>query len=758
MKPQVKSKKSVQANGITETVKFGIKSSGLHHVLGILRDQLYSDKVGAVIREYSCNAYDAQVEAGCADRPIEVTLPTQLKLEFKVRDFGPALNEDEIQNVYAFYGESTKRNSNDVTGMLGIGSKSAFAYGDNFVINSYIDGTKHIYNAFIDPSQVGQISKIGTQKTTEENGIEIVVPVKYEDVDEFWSKSKSLFKWFKVRPELKNGPTSKHDYEDYEVMFEGNGWRYLNNPDANRYYTGDAIIVMGNIGYPLDRRKLNMSQSEEDEGLGQFISDSLVLDMAIGDVEIAASRENLQYTDYTRKNLIKKLRVVKEEMTATIEKEFDGAKTMFAAKQLWGSVFDTTSRLYTLRNVLKDKLEWNGEVIGDNTISVHHANRVGDEEKVQLHGFKKGYRSSKFKIEEENWINCYKNTVVIENDLGHRRGVMGRVLNLLENENKKVYLIDFLDSRPTSKFKNNTKTRKLLKDEGLDCKMLKLSELEKRPLHEFGYAQNRGGNTGGSQKSSKHSTKEFVLNKDKLKDRNWNDAKSTIWDTAQIDIDNDSGIYVELDRFYINADVSKVNFCSSGQIEPNRLGRFLVDIAKVTGVSVPKVFGFKINSKSLGKVKDSDNWTSLWDWAKNTLKEQVEAQKLVQQYVDRREATNACGEYRWLKSEIRDDDAFVASLVKGEMKTLLENIRDMRHDSIADKLDGIRTLGDELGVELDFTGTEPTVMVTEDAEDCNRRYGMLKHMEFGWRWRMDECRADLVNYVNTVDVCNSSDV
>ena len=259
---------------------------------------------------------------------------------------------------------------------------------------------------------------------------------------------------------------------------------------------------MGIIGYPLYRRKLNMSQSEEDEGLGQFISDSLVLDMAIGDVEIAASRENLQYTDYTRKNLIKKLRVVKEEMTATIEKEFDGAKTMFAAKQLWGSVFDTTSRLYTLRNVLKDKLEWNGEVIGDNTISVSHINRVDDEEKVQLHGFKKGYRSSKFKIEEESWIDCFKNTVIIENDLGHRRGVMGRVLNLLENENKKVYLIDVLDSRPTSNFKNNTKTRKLLKDEGLDCKMLKLSELEKRPLHEFGYAQNRGGNTRGSQNSS----------------------------------------------------------------------------------------------------------------------------------------------------------------------------------------------------------------------------------------------------------------
>ena len=82
----------------------------------------------------------------------------------------------------------------------------------------------------------------------------------------------------------------------------------------------------------------------------------------------------------------------------------------------------------------------------------------------------------------------------------------------------------------------------------------------------------------------------------------------------------------------------------------------------------------------------------------------------------------------------------------------------MRHDAIFAKLDGIRTLGEELGVELDFNVTKPTVMITEDAEDCNRRYSMLKHMEFGWRWRMDECRDDLINYVNIVDVCNSSDV
>ena len=140
MKPIVKDPNTLQSRGIESSVKFGIKASGLHHILGILRNQLYSDKILAVLREYTTNAVDAHIMAGCPERPVEVSLPTKLNLLFKVRDYGPALSDEEIQDVYAFYGESTKRTSNDVTGMLGIGSKSAFAYGDNFVINSYLDG------------------------------------------------------------------------------------------------------------------------------------------------------------------------------------------------------------------------------------------------------------------------------------------------------------------------------------------------------------------------------------------------------------------------------------------------------------------------------------------------------------------------------------------------------------------------------------------------------------------------------------------
>ena len=102
----------VQSNGVTQSVAFGIKSTGLPHIFNVLRNQLYSDKVLAVIREYSANAIDANKQAGKGDTPIEVTLPSAVNPIFSVRDFGPALNDEEIREVYAMYGESTKRNTN----------------------------------------------------------------------------------------------------------------------------------------------------------------------------------------------------------------------------------------------------------------------------------------------------------------------------------------------------------------------------------------------------------------------------------------------------------------------------------------------------------------------------------------------------------------------------------------------------------------------------------------------------------------------
>ena len=232
MKPQ-QSNVTVARQGVQESVTFGIKESGMAHIMGVLRNQLYSDKVLAVIREYTCNAVDANVEAGKGDTPITVTLPNRMNPYFKVRDNGLGLSKEDVNDIYAFYGESTKRASNDQIGMLGIGSKAAFAYGDNFVINSYINGKKVMYNAYIDESQRGQISTLGVEDTSEPDGVEIVVPVRDGDHKEFQNKATGLFKWFKVRPEVKGCEAFK--YEDKaDTLFSGTGWQWLRS-DSNSW-------------------------------------------------------------------------------------------------------------------------------------------------------------------------------------------------------------------------------------------------------------------------------------------------------------------------------------------------------------------------------------------------------------------------------------------------------------------------------------------------------------------------------------------
>ena len=240
--------RKLASSGITNTVSFGIKEDGFAHIFNVLRNQLYSNKYMAVLREYAVNGVDAHIEAGCPERPIEVSLPTQLNPNLKIRDYGSALTDTDIQDIYAFYGESTKRNTNSQTGMLGIGSKSAFAYGDNFVINSFVDGEKHTYNAFIDPSQVGQIAKLGVEDTDEENGIEIVIPTKEEDVNTFTETASEIFQWFKVRPIIKGQPV---EFDDRTVLYEGDGWKWRKSTSSgygyhSRHGSGEAIAVIKN--------------------------------------------------------------------------------------------------------------------------------------------------------------------------------------------------------------------------------------------------------------------------------------------------------------------------------------------------------------------------------------------------------------------------------------------------------------------------------------------------------------------------------
>lgn len=309
----------VEESSTISSDQFGISQEDQPMILHILRSQLYSDKILAPIREYTANGIDANLEAG-SDKPVKVTIPSLLNNEFRVRDFGFGLSEDQIYNVFSKYGRSTKRDNNDMIGGLGIGSKSAFAYTDLFHIISYYDGKKYYYTAHIDETKKGKISLKSVVPTTEPSGLEISFGVRTPDIENFKQTAIKYFSFFKPGLVEVNVPISTIKYS-----LEGSFWRVIDiaslpyqlNTFANR-----ASVRMGHINYPLQVEFL----TDITKDIEPFLSLPIVIDLPIGSVSIAANREALEYIESTRMALYKYLKAIKHELSQELEKKFASYK------------------------------------------------------------------------------------------------------------------------------------------------------------------------------------------------------------------------------------------------------------------------------------------------------------------------------------------------------------------------------------------------------------------------------------------------
>jgi hypothetical protein len=286
----------------------------------ILRDTLYSDKIMAVLREYGANAWDANRMAGRGDKPIKVQLPTTLAPELLIRDYGDGLSPEEIREIYTQYGESTKRETNDGVGMLGIGSKSGFAYADSFTVTSWHDGMKRIYIAVIDESNEGRIDLMHEEPCeADETGLEIQIAIKPTDFAVFQDRAHKLFAHFDPLPEINipfPAPPARKQLKNGAITESGNSWE-----DRGKW-----VAVMGCVPYRVDLNQLR-TQTDKD-GVAYNLTRSAhnvggVLIFPVGDLQIAASREELKYGDGTQLALIKRINSIIDEYVETMLAEID---------------------------------------------------------------------------------------------------------------------------------------------------------------------------------------------------------------------------------------------------------------------------------------------------------------------------------------------------------------------------------------------------------------------------------------------------
>lgn len=308
--------------GLQEQQAFKIRTSA--HAFKILSSGLYSDKIKAVLREIGCNAYDAHVSVGKADIPIEVKLPNSIDNQFYIKDFGPGLDHDDVMNLYTTYFASTKQTSNDFTGAFGLGSKSPFSYTDSFTVTSRHGGKQRIYSAHIANTGAPNVALMGEadipKDDTWQTGIMVGFPVNPNDFGTFNHRATEVFRHFKTTPKVVGGTPIKatsysEDFGEFAIAPELN--------DGSRSQN-DCYALMGNVCYPINKTSLNA-----DGAVAQFINhvNNTLFRFKIGELQVAASREELQYDAGTISAIIKKFKLVATQVTKRLEEVVDSIKT-----------------------------------------------------------------------------------------------------------------------------------------------------------------------------------------------------------------------------------------------------------------------------------------------------------------------------------------------------------------------------------------------------------------------------------------------
>lgn len=176
---QIKNREIV--SNTEEGVKTGIDIGSIHILQMLLSQRLYSDPITAVIAEYSNNAIDSIVESG--KDPIKHPVIVELAQDkynipycISFKDRGLGLSEEEFTSILGNYLNSTKRQSNASIGAFGIGSKSALSISDSFYYICRKDGIE-IKMMMYKGAQFTEYQKIYESATTEENGVEVIIPI-----------------------------------------------------------------------------------------------------------------------------------------------------------------------------------------------------------------------------------------------------------------------------------------------------------------------------------------------------------------------------------------------------------------------------------------------------------------------------------------------------------------------------------------------------------------------------------------------------
>lgn len=368
--------REVEKVGISgESVDFNIKASP--QAFRILANSLYSNKPAAIIRELVCNAWDAQMSNGNLDAPIDVHIPNYIEQWFSIRDYGPGIlhdfmmgqvkeiakNGDTLYVGYTTAFHSTKNDSNEAIGMMGIGRLSPLSYTDSYNTISITKdpktgkNIKRIYVVCMDKGYPS-INFVGEEETEEPTGFEVNCPIK--EFTNFETEALKFLSNIDVKINLKG--TSK-TVQDRKIVLERKGWRAFETRikgcyrSQSDYYvdSGTPFAKMGIVRYPISNSYM-----------GRLANKSIEIDFNIGDLEITPSREALSYSPATIQAIESRIQTIEQEIIDEYSTQLNAAPNLWEARKLVSSL---RSGELSRFSVLINDVAYNGKRI-DSSIQI----------------------------------------------------------------------------------------------------------------------------------------------------------------------------------------------------------------------------------------------------------------------------------------------------------------------------------------------------------------------------------------------------
>lgn len=305
-----RSHEEVISSGNMETAQAQIAVTP--EMFSLLSSGIYENKIMAIVRELTCNGRDGQVFADNTEKAMDMHLPNQLEPWWSIRDYGTGLSHEQVMSMYVTYGMSTKGDSNDFIGAMGIGSKSPLSYTDSFMVTSYQGGVERQYNIFMEGG-IPQVSKMSERETHEEDGLKVMLQVRSNDYYKFANEAELFLKLF-PSPVTVTGASINTEV----VIDDNHGYMVVKN------YPSGMYALMGGVAYRIeDRYKSGIEGSE-------YIN-TMVLPFEIGQLSVAASRETLGMDEKTVAALDKRVENLNNDIRDNIQKEIDNCENIMIA-------------------------------------------------------------------------------------------------------------------------------------------------------------------------------------------------------------------------------------------------------------------------------------------------------------------------------------------------------------------------------------------------------------------------------------------